>query len=42
MEKISPNLQAMKGTVIAMPGLGMSGKVGFYLQTKGLYYNTRT
>ncbi|XP_052059400.1 serine/threonine-protein kinase SMG1-like isoform X1 [Mytilus californianus] len=27
MEKISPNLQAMKGTVIAMPGLGMSGKM---------------
>lgn len=27
MDKISPKLQSLKSTVIAMPGLGMSGKV---------------
>ena len=27
MDRISPKLQSLKSTVIAMPGLGMSGKV---------------
>lgn len=30
MDRISPKLQSLKSTVIAMPGLGMSGKVKLY------------